>query len=563
MKRIALLSHMRSVSVARFVAYAVGLNGFAIIVQPVILALLQHQHIHVKLSSTIIFDAQLVAAMGLLYLSILLRRGKRTAWLFTCCTYAIIFALNIWRYTDNDGVYFYLHPELLTSVIAPAIIVVALVLSRRAFTVKSDVASFMLSLRTSILVLSVALVYGVSGFIVMDRHDFHKEITIAEALHRTIDQFDLTTNAALEPHTRRAHIFMDSLSILSSASVVYVFVSLFQPLKSRFTDQPHQRRQLMALLQEYPSSSEDFFKLWPHDKVYFFNTTQDAALAYSARRRAALVVGDPAGNPESFDALLEEFLIFCRTNDWSPAFVHTDPRFTELYKRHGFVVQKIGEEAVVSIRDFLENGAGNKYFRQIRNKFTKQGYSVEVLQPPHTPELMSQLKLISEAWLARPGRKERRFMMGYFTPRYLQQGPLVVLKDSSGRVQGFINQIPSYDAREANFDMLRQSSIAPGNSSDFMLLEFIKHLDTQGFERINLGLCPLAGLDAQDEANSVTNNALRFLYANGDRFYSFNGLERFKAKYNPHWQSRYIAYRGGIRGFTQIMTALNRAMKLD
>ena len=79
---------------------------------------------------------------------------------------------------------------------------------------------------------------------------------------------------------------------------------------------------------------------------------------------------------------------------------------------------------------------------------------------------------------------------------------------------------------------------------------------------MNLGLCPLAGLDAPDEAASVTNNALRFLYANGDRFYSFSGLQRFKSKYNPEWQGRYIVYRGGIRGFTKALNALNRAMKL-
>lgn len=557
------LPHLRSIRVARFVAYAVGINGFAIIAQPIVLALLQHQHVHIKFTSTVIFDAQLIAAMGLLYLSVLLYRGKRTAWLFTCCAYAVIFVLNIWRYIDVDDVHFRAHPDLLTNVAAPALIVIALVLSRRAFTVKSDIASFALSLRISVLVLSVAFVYGVSGFIVMDRHDFHKEITIPEAIHRTIDQFDLTTNAMLEPNTKRAHAFMDSLSILSTASVTYVFVSLFQPLKSRFTDQAQQRKQLVALLQRYPGSSEDFFKLWPHDKLYFLNATQNAALAYSAHKRVALVVGDPAGDPSEFDALLDEFILFCRTNDWSPALVHTDPRFTDLYKRHGFALQKIGEEAIVSIKDFLANEANNKYFRQIRNKFTKQGYSVELLQPPHSAAHVARLKEISDSWLARPGRKERRFMMGYFTPKYLQQGPVAILKDSTGRIQGFLNQIPTFDACEANFDMLRQSDEALGNSSDFMLLEFIKQLDAQGFERINLGLCPLAGLDTTDETNSVTNNGLRFLYANGDRFYSFNGLKRFKAKYNPQWQSRYIAYRGGIRGFTTVLSALNRSMKLD
>jgi phosphatidylglycerol lysyltransferase len=504
----------------------------------------------------------LVIALGLLYLSVLLYRGKRTAWWFTLCAYAVMFALNAWRYIDVDGLHTRLHADFLTSVVAPACIVADLVVSRRAFTVKSDIASFALSLRISVLVLAAAFAYGVSGFILLDRHDFHKEIPVSEAIHRTVDQFDLTTSTSLEPHTKRAHAFMDSLSIMSTASTVYVFVSLFQPLKSRFTDQTQQRKQIKQLLENNPASSEDFFKLWPHDKLYFFNAKHTAGLAYSTHKRIAMVVGDPAGDPKAFNSLLQDFATFCRTNDWSAAFIHTDPRFTKLYKSHDFALQKIGEEAVVTIKDFLENESRNKYFRQIHNRFTKQGYSVEVLQPPHSGALVHRLHTVSDDWLSRPGRKERGFMMGYFSPKYIQKGPVVVLRDDAGTIQGFINQIPSFDPEEANFDMLRQSKDAPGNSSDFILLAFIKHLDTQGFARINLGLCPLAGLDESDEANSVTNNALRFLYANGDRFYSFNGLKRFKAKYNPEWQSRYIAYRGGIRGFSVVLNALNRSMKL-
>ena len=62
---------------------------------------------------------------------------------------------------------------------------------------------------------------------------------------------------------------------------------------------------------------------------------------------------------------------------------------------------------------------------------------------------------------------------------------------------------------------------------------------------------------------SVIGSALQFLYADGDRFYSFSGLRRFKSKYEPQWQSRYIAYRGGIRGFTRSVTALNKAMQVN
>ena len=124
-----------------------------------------------------------------------------------------------------------------------------------------------------------------------------------------------------------------------------------------------------------------------------------------------------------------------------------------------------------------------------------------------------------------------------------------------------MNQIPSYDDKEANFDFLRHSSDAPSNSNDFLLMRFASLLLEQGFERLNMGLCPLSGLDDADEERGVIDNALRFVYANGDRFYSFSGLRRFKAKYEPSWESRYIAYKGGIRGFTRALTALNRTLR--
>jgi phosphatidylglycerol lysyltransferase len=91
-------------------------------------------------------------------------------------------------------------------------------------------------------------------------------------------------------------------------------------------------------------------------------------------------------------------------------------------------------------------------------------------------------------------------------------------------------------------------------------MQFIDYVSEAGFERFHLGLCPLSGLDNNDQENTAIDSLLKFVYANGDRFYSFSGLRRFKAKYEPEWTSRYIAYRGGLRGFTRTVNALNKAM---
>ncbi len=544
----------------RVLTYGVALHGLIMIAS----TLEDQLHVHlVRLLphvSGFVFDIPIFFGLTLLYLSLLLRRRKRTAWAVTVGLYTLIVLLALVRvlFARHSGALF-----LLRDMFLPLIMVGGLLYFRHDFTVRSDVRSFTFSLRFIALVLAVAFVYGVTGFLLMDKHDFHEQISLPEAMHRTVDQFDLTSTHVLTPYTRRAKVFVDSLSVVSIGAVTYAVVSLFQPIRARLNDESaHQRELAEELLKRRKGSSEDFFKLWPHDKLYFFNLQHTAGVAYAVRSGVAMMVGDPFGNPKAFDALLTAFDALCRVNDWAVAAMHTEPPYSALYKAHGFSLQKIGEEAGLDLEHFEQNVKRNKYFRQIRNKFEKQGYTSEVLQPPHNQAVINRLTEISKDWLRQPGRAERGFLLGYFTPAYMQLGPVVVLRDAAGTIQAFVNQVSSFNPEEANFDLLRHTHGSLGNANDFLMMEFIEYLRGQGFARLNLGLCPLSGLEARDEERSVVDSALRFVYANGDRLYSFSGLHRFKAKYEPEWSGRYIAYRGGIRGFTRVVNALNKVMKV-
>lgn len=514
-------------------------------------------HLHL---SGMQFSVALVFGMVLLYLSLYLRRGKRTAWIAAIIVYSLMLAVGLIRLLRIhsgpvlEEVYFF------RSIFMPILILTGLYYYSDRFSVRSDLRSFSFSLRFIVLLMAITLGYGVGGIMIMDGSDFHQEVSFPRAVHYTIDQIGFTTDP-LVPHTRRAKVFLDSLSTISVLSIGFGMISLFQPLKARLSNQHTERRLTRRLLKHFGGNSEDYFKLWPHDKFYFFSHDHTAGLAYGVKNGVALVVGDPFGNVRHFTQLLSEFDEFCRTNDWLPALIHTLPQNNELFKEAGFGLQKIGEEAVVDIEKFLSETSRDKYFRQIKNRFEKQGYTSELLKPPHSPEVMHRLTTISNEWLQQPGREERGFMMGYFSEEYMQRCNIMVLRDQSSAIQAFMNQITSFDAEEANFDLMRHSKECLGNSNDFLLMRFIDLLKEAGFKRINMGLCPLSGLDETDEERTVIDSALRFVYANGDRFYSFSGLRRFKSKYDPDWQSRYIAYKGGLRSFTRVLTALNRAMK--
>ncbi|HXE10459.1 MAG TPA: phosphatidylglycerol lysyltransferase domain-containing protein, partial [Verrucomicrobiae bacterium] len=446
----------------------------------------------------------------------------------------------------------------------PFIVLGLLFAFQKEFVVKSDIQGFRSAVRFTIIVLVVALIYGVAGFLLLDKSDFHQEISLPTAMHYTVDQFDLTTERPLQPYTRRARLFTDSLSFVSFAALVYVAISLFQPLRASLSAQTSEREHVRHLLRRYGGSSEEFFKLWPHDKQYFFDDSGECVLAFRAHRGVALCLGDPIGDSGQFPALMRSFKQLCFNNDWLPAFIHVADTHRQLYERHGFILQKLGEEAVLALGHFQKELRDAKYFRQIRNKFVKQGFSSELIMPPHHSAVLERLKVVSDEWLATGGRAERGFAMGYYTTEYIQQCPVMVVRDAAGTIQAFANVVPAdFDREEATYDMLRRSKKSLGNINDFLLMELIDVLIGQGYVRLNLGLSPLVGLDdIEKDRRNLIDNLLHFAYANGDRFYSFSGLHRFKGKYEPEWDDRYLAYQEGVRNFSKTMTGLMRVLNV-
>lgn len=511
-------------------------------------------------------DIPLLIGLSLLYLGALLRRRKRTAWLVTVLAYTFYLGTGVAQLLNHAAFRTLDRDDVIRHLILPLIILVLLFIFQKRFVVKSDIQGFRFAARFIVIVLATALVYGVAGFTLMDKSDFHQEIKLPTAIHYTVDQFDVTTKQPAQPYTRRAHLFVDSLSFVSLGAVIYAAIALFQPLRVRLSDQRAERQRMAELLERYGAVSEEFFKLWPDDKQYFFDGTGRSGVAFHVNRGVALCLSDPAGDPKRFAVLLNDFQNLCFSNDWLPAFIHVGDRYEKLYAKNGFALQKLGQEAVLDLQHFQNNVAESKYFRQIRNRFEKHGFTSELLKPPHHQAVLERLAAISKEWLSQGGRAERRFVMGYYSPDYMQSCEVLIARDAAGTIQGFVNLVPaSFDSQEATYDLLRHAKGALGNVNDYLLMNLIVHLVERQYKRLNLGLCPLVGLsenDSNKERNTLIDGVMRFAYANGDRFYSFSGLHRFKAKYEPAWSDRYMAYQGGVRGFSRTITALMRTMRM-
>jgi type IV secretory pathway VirJ component len=78
---------------------------------------------------------------------------------------------------------------------------------------------------------------------------------------------------------------------------------------------------------------------------------------------------------------------------------------------------------------------------------------------------------------------------------------------------------------------------------EYLFVRLIQHFREQGYRTLSLGTLPLSGFSAHRLAPSWHRLA-RVIWSLGRRYYNFQGLRTFKAKFDPAWEPRYLAASG-------------------
>jgi phosphatidylglycerol lysyltransferase len=278
------------------------------------------------------------------------------------------------------------------------------------------------------------------------------------------------------------------------------------------------------------------------DKMLMFSPEDDAVLAYGVKGASWIALGAPIGPPAAREDLAWAFSDAARAAGARPVFYEAPTNFTDQAIEMGFSLHKMGEEAVVALAGFGLEGPARKRLRTTHARALRDGLSLEIAAPPHAAGLLDALAAISDGWLARRGAREKRFSVGRFDRAYLQQGPLVLVRHE-GRIVAFANLLVAQGQGSAAVDLMRHVGDAPAGVMEFLFTELMLRLRAQGLAEFSLGMAPFAGLTARRGADLWTRfGALVYQY--GDRFYNFDGLRRFKAKFDPVWRPRYFCCRG-------------------
>ena len=296
------------------------------------------------------------------------------------------------------------------------------------------------------------------------------------------------------------------------------------------------------------------------DKSLLFHPSGEALLMYGAEGSSWIVMGDPVGQPSLVEELLWQFRELCDQHDASPVFYQVSARYLPFYLELGLIPFKLGEEAIVDLHGFDLAGSRLRNLRQSHAKGKREGLRFEVVAASEIAALLPELKGISDSWLHSKQGREKGFSVGSFDPAYLTLNPMALVR-REGQIVGFANLWTSDNKESLSIDLMRYSlDTGAAPVMDFLFVELLLWGKQEGYASFNLGMAPMSGFN-DNPLGGYWARLGSTLFTRGSRFYNFQGLRRYKEKFGPRWEPRYLLCTGHLvlpRTLTHLVSLISR-----
>ena len=415
---------------------------------------------------------------------------------------------------------------------------ISLIINRKSYFVRHDITFQRRNFSNVLIALLAMYIYTTVGFYFLHKHNFGIDFNLKESLVVFFKIFVLFETSVLVPQTLFAKGFIFSLYLSGGAILIYTLYILFRPSKKEIATPEDINNLAEKLVKDFGTSSLDYFKTYP-DKLLFFSKAQDGFLSYRNTEKYAVVLEAPVGSEESLKQTIIEFEAYCINLGLKTFYYRVAEDNIQMFLSLKMNSLKIGQEAIVSLVNFSLSGKEMKPVRNAINKTSESGFTFHVYKPPIKGGFIQKLELVSNEWLKENGREEIAFTQGVFNEDLVKKCTIVTVEDTEEKVVAFANIIPAYAPGEATYDMLRKTTDAPNGVLDFLMVNLFEYFKNEGYQTVNLGLAPLAGID---KAENFNERVIKFMKDNLRQTSRFKGLYNFKDKFDPIWKNKYLVY---------------------
>lgn len=491
----------------------------------------------------VVLSNALVLIFGLLLvlISIFLLQGSKRAWYIAVSLTSFSIIGHLLKAADYE--------EALVALVALS----ALFYTRNSYKLKPHPKLVKLGYTVFLYAISTVFAYGVLGFYFMHKKHFGIDFTFLGAFEAVLKVIFFIDDQALRPLTKFGLHFEQSIYCASGAVILFIVFSLLKPYFYKDYNSPEDFVEAQQLVSSFGNSALDYFKTYP-DKFLQFNESRTAFISFKITRHFAMVLEDPIAEHEQEKIdMIEKFEERCRDSGFIAAYYRVPERSLPMYVSLGKKFIPIGEEAVLDLLTFTMDGGKMKTTRSAVNRLSAEGYIFKVYLPSQKEGLLQKLEKVSDNWLRDLDQKEVAFTQGIFDRAILKEQVILTIEDQEEKVYAFLNLVEDFAPGEATYDLIRKETNAPNGVLDMLLAKTFLYLKAEGFEKVNMGLAPLSGV----EGVNITQKTIKYAYENFRIFAQFKGLRKYKEKFYPQWEKKYLVYNHNYH-LLQVPSALKR-----
>ncbi len=487
----------------------------------------------------------LLSGVLLILIAVFLLQGSKRAWFLALALTSLSVFGHLSKAIDFEEAIF----AIVTLII--------LIYTHASYKLKPHPKLTRLSLRVIIIGLVAVLLYGVLGFYFVDKRHFGQEFELTESIKTVFKLFFLFDNSGIHTQTSFGKNFIYSFYGAGTAYILFVIYGFLRP----YFDKPYNSEEdtllVTKLVEKYGNSALDYFKIYP-DKFFFITENKQAFISFKISRFMAIVLENPvARNDEDLKQAIIEFDKYCEENGFIAIYYRVPIESLPIYSSLNKKYFPIGEEAIIDLTTFKMDGKKMQPTRSAINRLTNEGYTFKVYKPPIKEGILQKLELVSNQWLKDMGQKEITFTQGVFDPDILKTHTIFTIEDTEEKIYAFLNLVPVYTPGIVTYDLIRKISNAPNGVMDMLLCKTFLYLQEKAYEKVNLGLAPMSGIDDV----SLKGRTIKYAYENIPTFAHFKGLRKFKEKFFPYWEKKYLIYNNDYH-LLQVPTALKKVSEL-
>jgi phosphatidylglycerol lysyltransferase len=274
-------------------------------------------------------------------------------------------------------------------------------------------------------------------------------------------------------------------------------------------------------------------KLW-------FSREGDAVIGYVRRKRVRVIAGTPVCGQQRLNEVIAEWEADCDAAGDGICYFGAAGRIESLLRsdpRYSFVV--LGAQPIWSPGSWKKAISSDKAIRAQLNRARNKEVVVEewsAEQATANPELH---KCLVE-WLATRGLPPLHFLVEPETLDFIGDRRIFVAT-RQGKPIGFTVLSPIPTRNGWLTEQFPRGFGAPNGTVELLMDSAVNAVGRDGAQYVTMGLVPLSKrVSAVPETPAWVSFILGWVRAHGRRFYNFDGLEWFKAKFHPdEWEPIY------------------------